>query len=363
MINQERLVRTFLELVYIDSPSGQEARISTELSDRLRALDLEVSVDEIGNVLGRWEGVGQPLLLSAHVDTVSPGIGIKPVVADGIIRSDGTTILGADDKSGVAVILEVLAVLHEGGQRPAVEVALSVGEEVGLLGAKSMDAGWFRARQALALDSGGPLSQITCAAPTSDKFSATIYGRAAHAGSNPEEGINAIWVASQAISQMLLGRIDEETTANIGVIRGGHAVNVVPDRVEIRGEARSHSSSKLDAQIGAMRAALENATTAHKGARLELEIERTYHAYRLAENAPIIQRVARVLDALGEEPPSLRKGGGGSDANILNGRGIEAVPISTGMQAVHTNEECIAIADMARCARFVLLALQRSMDE
>jgi tripeptide aminopeptidase len=356
VIDRERLLDTFLALVRIDSPSGEEAAIRAELVRRLKGSDLEVRVDETGNVLARRAGEGEPLLLSAHLDTV-PGTGVVPTVVDGMVCSDGTTILGADDKSGVAVILEVLSALRDGGPHPALEVALSVGEEVGLLGVKGMDIGWFRARQALVLDMGGLLNEIVHAAPASDKFDAVVFGRAAHAGANPEEGINAIAVAAQGIARMPLGRIDDETTANIGVIRGGEAVNVVPARVSMRGEARSHDLAKLDAQIAAMRAALEGAVAAQQGARLELEIERAYEAYRLPLDAPLLGRVGAALEAMGEGAPTFRASGGGSDANVFNACGIAAVPISTGMQGVHTHQECIAVADMVRCAEFVLHAL------
>jgi tripeptide aminopeptidase len=353
VIDDTRLLQTFLALIQIDSPSGQEATIAAELHDRLRALDVDVHTDPTGNVLGRWDGSGLPLLLSAHMDTVAPGAGIRPVVKDGVVRSDGTTILGSDDKSGIAVILEALTVLREQGRRPSVEIAFTVGEETGLLGAKALDPGWLRSREALVLDSGGPLHAIVYGAPTSDKFAATVHGQAAHAGSNPEDGINAILVAAQGIAQMPLGRIDEETTSNIGLIQGGQAVNVVPDRVEMRGEARSHDVGKLDAQTAAMRQALEQAVARHPGARLELDIRRSYEAYRLARNEPLIQRIARALSAMGEPAPDFRLSGGGSDANILNARGIMAVPVSTGMQAVHTNQEWVAVSDMARCAELV----------
>ena len=357
MIDQERLLNTFVSLVRIDSPSGQEGAIREELVRRLQALDLEVHVDETGNVLGRLAGEGEPLLLSAHMDTV-PGVGIQPVVNDGLVCSDGTTILGADDKSGIAVILEVVETLRANGSRPALEVALSVGEEVGLLGAKGMDMGWFRSRQALVLDMGGPIHEVVQAAPVSDKFDAVVHGRAAHAGAHPEDGINAIAIAAKGIGRMRLGRIDDETTANIGTIQGGEAVNVVPDRVSMRGEARSHSVAKLDAQIAAMRQALQDAVDAHPGARLEMCIERSYQAYRLAKDAPVLRRVTAALQAMGEGAPILKAIGGGSDANVFNARGIVAVPVSTGMSAVHTHQECIAVADMARCAELVLHALQ-----
>jgi tripeptide aminopeptidase len=220
-----------------------------------------------------------------------------------------------------------------------------------------MDAAWFRARQAIVLDAGGPLNRVVYGAPSSDKMDATVHGRAAHAGSHPEDGINAIQVAARAIANMPLGRIDEETTANIGIIHGGDAVNIVPARVAMRGEARSHDVNKLDGQIAAMRKALEDAVTAHPGARLELKVRRTYHSYSLAQDVTLIQRIAGALEIMGEAAPAFCLTGGGSDANILNERGITAVPVSTGMQAVHTNQECILVSDMVRCATLVLHVL------
>lgn len=360
MIDRERLLDTFVSLVRIDSPSGGEAVLRADLERRLGALGVETLVDETGNLLGRLPGQGEPLLLSAHMDTV-PGQDIQPILKEGLVCSDGTTILGADDKSGIAVLLEVLTVLQGGGlgeRRPAVEIALSVGEEVGLWGAKGLDVDWFRARQALVLDMGGPLNVIVNAAPASDKFDAVVHGRAAHAGASPETGVNAIAIAAQGIAAMSLGRIDGETTSNVGLIQGGSAVNVVPDRVSMRGEARSHDPAKLDAQIGAMRAALESAVAAHDGARLDLEIERAYPSFRLDADDPLLRRVAAALEAMGEDALVLQAGGGGSDANILNARGIAAVPVSTGMQGVHTVNECIAVADMVRCVEFVLHMLE-----
>jgi tripeptide aminopeptidase len=358
LIDDTRLLQSFLALVQIDSPSGQEAAIAAELAGRLRALDVDVSIDRAGNVLGRWDGSDTPLLLSAHMDTVAPGIGIRPIVEDGVVRSAGTTILGGDDKSGIAVILEALAVLSEHGNRPALEIAFTVKEETGLVGAQALDPDWLQAREALVLDSGGSLNAIVYGAPASDKLTAIVHGQAAHAGSNPEDGINAILVAAQGIARMPLGRIDEETTSNIGLIEGGQAVNVVPDRVEMRGEARSHDAVKLEAQISAMRGALQEAVAQHPGADLELDIRRSYEAYRLAKDEQLIQRIARALAAMGEPAPDLQLSGGGSDANVLNARGITAVPISTGMQAVHTNQEWISVSSMARCAELVVRVLQ-----
>ena len=244
MINPDRLVNTFLDLVRIDSPSGQEAIIGRELQARLTALGLAAGIDEHGNVIARLDGDGVNwLLLSAHMDTVGQDTGIQPIIRDGVISSDGTTILGGDDKSGVAAILETIAVLQE--QRlshPPLEVVITVGEEVGLLGAKLVDKSILRAKQGIVMDAGGPIGHIVISAPGQDSLQITVHGVAAHAGSEPEKGINAIRVAAEAIAAMPLGRIDFETTCNIGIIEGGTARNIVPDIVKITGEARSRDA-------------------------------------------------------------------------------------------------------------------------
>ena len=357
MIDRDRLVNTFLELVRIDSPSGHEEAIGRDLAARLRALGLTVTQDATGNLIARWDGAGEgsngaPLLLCAHMDTVGADTGIRPVVEDGVIRSDGTTILGADDKSGVAVILEVLQALAEAGAaHPPLEVVITVREEQSLLGAKALDLGQLRARQGIVLDSGGAIGTVIVSAPYQDKLFVTVHGRAAHAGAEPERGINAIRVAAEAIAAMPLGRIDAETTANVGVIRGGVATNIVPDRVELHCEARSRDEAKLVAQMQAMRTALEEAAARHR-ATVDLQQERSYDGFSLPADTPILKRAVAVMEALGLSP-LLVPTGGGSDANILNAGGIATINLSTGMAEVHTVHEHIAIEDMARCAELL----------
>lgn len=357
MIDKNRLVNTFLELVRIDSPSGHEEAIGRDLAARLRALGLAVTQDAKGNLVARRDGTeegrdGAPLLLSAHMDTVGTDVGIQPVVEDGIIRSDGTTILGADDKSGVAVILEVLRGLREERVvHPPLEVVFTVSEEQSLLGAKALDLSQIRARQGIVLDSGGPCGTIIVSAPYQDKLFATVHGRAAHAGSEPERGINAIRIAAEAIAAMPLGRIDEETTANVGVIRGGVATNIVPDKVELHCEARSRQESKLIAQMHAMRRALEEATARYK-ATVDLQQERSYDGFTLSTDTPIVRRAVAAVKALNLKP-LLLPSGGGSDANILNAGDIATINLSTGMAEVHTVNECIAIEDMVQSAELL----------
>ncbi|MGE5140747.1 MAG: M20/M25/M40 family metallo-hydrolase, partial [Rudaea sp.] len=256
MINQDRLVNTFLDLVRIDSPSGSEGEAAQYVAGVLRELGLEPRIDEMGNVTARLEGKGKPLLLSAHMDNVEPGRGITPVIENGDIKSDGKTVLGADDLAGVAAILEGLrSLIEDQAEHIPLELAITTQEEVGLAGAKGLDLEQFKAKEGVVLDSGGAVGKITISAPTHNELDATITGKAAHSGSSPEKGIDAIRIAAEAITHMKLGRIDKETTANIGMIRGGTARNAVPEQVDLTGEARSRNPKKAERQIKAMKQA------------------------------------------------------------------------------------------------------------
>jgi tripeptide aminopeptidase len=358
MIARNRLLETFLRLVRISSPSGAEAAVAQEIAEDLSALGLSAEQDDAGNLLVRLSGdAREPLLLTAHLDTVRPCEQVVPIVCDGRITSDGRTILGADDKAGVAVILEVLRVLLEDAlsHRP-VDVLFTVREETGLEGAKACDPAWLRARMGIGLDSGGPQGTIIAAAPYEDVLDARIHGRAAHAGVNPEDGINAIVVAAEAITAMPLGRIDLETTANIGVIAGGLATNIIADLVTMQGEARSHERTKLASQTAAMVGALQQAAERH-GATAEICVNRDYDGYRFDNDAPVVQLVSAAMRSLGLEP-HLVATGGGSDANILNAAGISTVEISVGMADVHTCQESVVLSEMVSAAQVVLACLR-----
>jgi len=376
LIDRERLLANFLELIQIDSPSDEEGKIAQHVLARLRDLGLEASIDATGNVIARLAGEGESLrtlspyertelgrrvgrefatiLLNAHLDNVMPCVGVVSIVADGVVRSDGRTVLGADDKAGVAVILEVLQAIRE-LPHPPLEVALTVQEETGLRGAKGLDFAQLQAKMGISLDTEGSIGSIVVSAPSHNSISAVVHGKAAHAGTHPEEGINAILVAAEAIAQMPLGRIDFETTANIGVIKGGRATNIVPDRVEVRGEARSRDEGKLRSQTDKMVKALQDAA-GRRGATVDVEVEREYSTFNLGEGDEIVQRVIVAARFIGLEP-ELVASGGGSDANIFNAHGIRMVNVSTGMEKVHTTEEHIAVADMVKCAELVAAIL------
>lgn len=363
MVNSKRMVEEFLELVRIDSVSGKERQAADRLKEKLAGLGLEVFEDgagskvgsDTGNIIGRLPGSGSGpvLMLCAHMDTVEPGRGVKPRIEGGVIRSAGDTVLGADDKAGIVSILEVLRVIREQSvSHGGLEVVFTIWEEGGLFGAINLDYSLLSARVGYVLDSDGPPGTIVTRAPSQDKVGATIKGRSAHAGMNPEDGINAIQVASHAIAQMKLGRIDHETTCNIGMIAGGKATNIVPDSVTLDGETRSLDAGKREAQTAAMCGAIREAA-AKFGAGVDIVTETLYHEFNLSEGSPPVRLAVEAATRLGLTP-KLEKTGGGSDANIFNSRGIEAAVLGIGMKKVHTTEEYIALDDLSGNAVYLL---------
>ncbi len=353
MINQARLISTFTDLVRIDSPSGGEQQAAEFVAARLRALGLEPRVDALFNVLARSDGLGEPLLVNAHTDSVAPCLGIQPRIEGDVIKSDGTTVLGADARAGVAAILEALAVLRERNlpHRP-LEVVITAQEEVGLVGAKGLDFAPLRAKWGVVLDSHGAVGTIVVRSPSHNLIEATITGQAAHAGIEPEKGISAIVVAAEAIAAMKLGRLDAQTTANIGVIKGGTARNIVAAACELIGEARSQSEAKLTRQTNAMRRALERAARRHR-ARVEVRVTRAYSMFRFSRRDEIVRQVSAAIERIGRTP-ALEASGGGSDANIFNAHGIACVPIGIGYQKIHTTEEFIPIVELVKTAQLVV---------
>ncbi|KPJ67189.1 hypothetical protein AMJ44_07320 [candidate division WOR-1 bacterium DG_54_3] len=365
MINRRRLIGTFKKLVRIDSLSLKEGRVVRFLQKELRALRLRfylagrVRDGEVGNLVVEVPGRGMKkprLLLNAHLDTVSPGKNIKPIERGGYITSDGMTVLGADNKAGVAAILEILRVLKEKKMsHPPLRVIFTVAEEIGLKGAKALPEKVLEVDFGITLD-GGEIEEVIYKAPSQYNLTATILGRAAHAGVRPEEGINAIKVASIAIAKMKLGRIDKETTANIGVIKGGKATNIIPDEVELKGEARSHSLVKLKRQVEHMEKILFRASSKYR-ARLKLKVEQIYRSFELKKNERVLKLAISALKKSGIRP-ILRPTGGGSDANIFNLAGIPTIIMGVGADRVHTTSERIAVEDMVKGTGNILNLLE-----
>ena len=360
--NTQRLVDQFIAMAKISSPSRQEGRLAAYLKPELEALGFTVEFDNAGELAGGDTGnliatlAGdpdiEPIVLSCHMDTVTPCIGVTPIIEDGVIRSDGTTILGGDDKAGIAAILEGVRRIRERGVRHGlIQAVFTICEEVGMHGAMGLDYSKIRAKRAFILDADGPIGQILVRGPAKDAIQAVIHGRSAHAGLKPEAGISAIQVAARAIDRMRLLRIDEETTANLGQITGGGATNIVTDRVELTAEARSLSNEKLDAQRAHMKACFEEA--AHQfGATVEVNIERSYFAFSLDADEPVVRHCTTAIRHLGLTP-TLTSTGGGSDCNVFNRHGMKAIDLSIGMTDVHTCKESLRIDDLELTARLV----------
>lgn len=361
-IERDRLVAQFLQFVQIDSPSFDEAPFVRVLTQRLSELGLATINDETGQngagnllaVLPATDSAMVPVLLSMHMDTVEPGRGIKPQVEAGIIKTDGTTVLGADNKAAIAAVLAAARYLK--AARPSygdVELLFTWGEERGLRGSLAFDSSRLRSRIGFSLDGEGPVGTIITRAPYHSSVRATFLGRASHAGLEPENGINALAAAARALSQMPLGRIDAETTANIGRMSGGTARNVVPDLVEIEGEARSLELEKLERQLGSMVEAMESAAR-ETGAKVQVDIQRQYCGFHIGDDELPVHIAAAAAEAIGLTP-SIKSSGGGSDANIFNAKGIQMVVLGIGGNGFHSTREHIAVADLVLLAEFIAM--------
>ncbi|MDY6954639.1 MAG: M20/M25/M40 family metallo-hydrolase [Thermodesulfobacteriota bacterium] len=376
MVNRDRLTRVFQELVQIDSVSKKEGAVAQVLQKTFESLGAEVVIDgagpkvesESGNLIARFQGTNTqvaPLLLNAHMDTVQPGEGIRIVFSDGVFSSDGTTILGADDKSALAVIIETIRVLQERGiPHGPLEVVVTVCEEVGLLGAKNLDYSLLKAEYGYSLDASDP-DGIVIRAPAANHIHFRVLGRDAHAGAAPEKGINAIQLAGRAIAKMPIGRIDKETTANIGLIQGGTATNIVPGLVTLTGEVRSHSPEKLDRETKRIVQCLEEEISAYKKAfpaddglpRCEAEIREDFSVMKTPEDHLVVAMAREAATRLGREMKT-KTSGGGSDANIFFGHGIVTGILGTGMKDLHTVRESIRLDDMVKSVELLLEIIQ-----
>jgi len=346
-----------LDLIAIDSPSGEEAAVSAEIARRFVALGGTPRQDAHGNLIADFDGTGEPLLLSAHMDTVQPGIGIKPILDGDTLRSDGSTILAGDPKAGVTAILEGLTSLKESGAaRRSVQVVITKGEEQGLVGSQHLDYDLVRAREGFVFDGEGPVSKVTIAAPSQYSVEATIVGRAAHAGVEPEKGVPAIRIAAELITALPQGRLDAETTANIGMISGGTARNAVPERCSFRGEFRSRNQQRLEELCGEFERATEETRRRHPDAGIEVQLINLYEGYRVAESDPLLAFAGGVIAAIGLTA-SLVESGGGTDANNFSKHGIKALVVGLGGEHFHTVRETLDVRNLLDAARFCERAL------
>ena len=373
MIRPDRLTETFLDLVRIDSESFHEREVAGWISEKLREMGAEVWFDDAGaaiggdcgNLFARFAPTADtlpPILLSAHMDTVTPGRGIRPRMHSDRITSDGTTILGADDKSGCAIIFEALRVVLENRiPHGVIEVCFSVAEEQGLRGAKEIDIARFQSKRGVVFDSGDARC-IFNTGPAADRMEWIVHGLAAHGGVHPENGISAVRIAAAAITSMPHGRIDAETTCNIGVVEAAGATNIVPPRVRVLGEARSRDPEKLVRLSASMSKCFHDAVantptvevngTTHR-AKLEETVRRDYEALDVAPGAETIALVQRAADRL-DRKLYLASMGGGCDANVFNRRGIECINLGTGMRDPHTLSEWLDLRDFRAAAELLV---------
>ncbi|WP_083197784.1 M20/M25/M40 family metallo-hydrolase [Thermoclostridium stercorarium] len=363
-VNTERLVKTFCELVRTDSTSGNERQMADLIKKKLEEMGYRPEEDNAGETIGGNAGNvivkvpgntdAPPLLFMAHMDTVEPGKGKTPVISGDIIKSDGTTVLGGDDLAGCACILEAINVLNEQKvPHGDVYAVFSIAEETGLCGAKALDVFRVPAKYAFVLDEGGPIGTVAVKAPYHNKIRFIVRGKAAHAGVCPEEGINAVRAAARAVASLpFMGRIDEESTCNIGIIKGGRATNIVPDEVVLDGELRSISEEKLEKYTNEWVKSFRNSVEAEK-ALVEIEVKREYGGYSISEDHPIMGLLKKATAVL-NLPLLPVKTGGGSDTNVLNTKGIPAVNLSVGMTNVHGTNEQISVSDMTRATELIL---------
>lgn len=362
----DRLLKTFLEMVQIDSPSGNEGLMRDYLMDRFLKMGLTPAVDNTGNLIvevpkHRTCQHDETLLLSGHMDVVPPCFGVKPVLKqfedDVLIQSDGTTVLGADDKSGLAPIVEAVAYTLENDLPcPAMRLVFTTEEETSMNGAKGLSDEVLDAQFAITLDHTGPQGTIINQAPTYVKYQITCFGKSAHAAMNPDQGVNAIAFAGQVIQQLKTGRLDLETTSNIGLIQGGKAVNVVPDKVVIEGEIRSHSPDKIRKELASLQAELSGVAATVDNVDYLLEHHVVFESYHIAESHRGCQQLLSAMKQI-EMSPMFVTTNGGSDNNIFVKRGLPGVVLSASYIDPHALTERVHLSEMSRSTQLLVSIL------
>ncbi|HUU05352.1 MAG TPA: M20/M25/M40 family metallo-hydrolase [Patescibacteria group bacterium] len=354
----ERMIKQFMDMVKIDSESGNEARFIDYLLKEFKKLGASARKDAYGNLVAKLPAKNsksqEPVLLSCHADTVKPGQGIQPKLVKGVIRSAGDTILGADDKAGIAEMLEALRVAKV---RPPLEVAISRQEEVGLHGVKNLDYRLLHARRGFLLDN-DTLDTIVIGGPSYFAIDVEVKGRSAHAGMEPEKGINAIAAAAKAIAALQLGRLDHETTANVGVIQGGIIRNGVPANASFLAECRSLKHKKAQALAKEMERIIKREVT-RAGAKAVIKIDNLCKAVEIAPDAWTVVTAQKALKTVGIKAKTTFITGF-TDASIYNNHGIEMAVVGIGARNEHSTEEHIHVADMEKALAMLIEILRLS---
>ncbi len=366
------LLELFLELCAIPSPPGDERAVADVVGRYLSELGVEWDEDDAGARVGSnagnlfcrlpgGEDGGTPLFLCAHLDTVPPSGPLRPVVEDGVVRNAGGTILGADNKSAVAVMLEAArTIVAENRPHAGLELVFTPKEEVGLLGATAFDHERLEAHVGYVFDQAAPIGEIILGAPSASRIEARFHGRAAHAGMYPEEGRSAILAASRAIADLRLGRIDEETSANVGTITGGTARNIVPEWCSFEAEARSRDDGKLATLTQEMLDSIAYAASV-SDCTVETEVHAQYWGYRFRADDLPVRLATDALRRSGYEPTTAWSGGG-ADANVFNTRGLACVNLANGMAEIHTADEHIHVADLEGMVGVALALVDAARD-
>ncbi|WP_066295852.1 M20/M25/M40 family metallo-hydrolase [Bacillus sp. FJAT-29937] len=368
-VNAERLQELFLELAKINAPSTKEQLVANYLVKALPELGFTVEFDEahknfdgeVGNLVAWHEGTDPsipPLFFSTHMDTVLPTEGLKPVIKDGVIHSDGTTILGADDRAALAAYLEAMRAIIEGGiPHGPIEFILTVNEQPGLVGARYMDYSKAKSKTGYIFDSSGDVGQIILKGPYSSRIWMEVEGNAAHIALNAEEGNSAFLIAAEGLTNMKLGTIDEETLANIGIIKGGELTSIIPGSVTVAGEVRSFSKEKLDQQLRSMAEAMKQAAE-KKGGKVNVKIEKKYSGFDIPENDILVKNAERAARNI-HVKPYLTETLGGADTNVLNENGLTCLTLGLGFQNIHSFRECISIENLVNTGRLTAALIEQ----
>ena len=370
-VNRDRIIEEFIRLTSFDAPSYQEKKIAEYIKKKLESLGLTVEEDDArdkllaedasrvqtaSNLYGYLKGTGDPILFSSHLDTVNPGIGKKAVLTDdGRITSDGKTVLGADDISGLVSILEALTVIKEKNlPHPDLEILFTVAEEPYCSGSRFVDYGKLQAKEGYVLDLTGPVGTAATAAPSIISLKIGIRGRAAHAGFNPEKGINALSIAADALSHIRTGRVYEDLTVNFGTINGGSGRNIVPEEVVIEGEIRCLEHEKALCEADLIKEIFEKAAKKY-GGLVEFGLTEHIRSYRVSKRKNVVKRFLAAADGISTLPkPETIITYGGSDANSLNEHDIETVVLACAMENSHGTDEYTTVAELERSAQLVL---------
>lgn len=368
MINRKRLLNTLIDLLNINSPAKNERKAADYLIRYFKRIGYSVYEDNAGNKIGgntgnlylRIDGEKkeQSIAFLAHMDTVSPTDGLEPIVSDEKIKSNGKTVLGGDDYAGVAVLCELAAYIKQSKIKHCpIEIIFTIAEEIGLFGIKNINYNIIKSKYAVVLDAGGSVGNIITRAPSLARFEVSINGTPAHAGSKPEKGVNAIAIAADAINNIKQGRIDHETTLNIGKITGGEATNIVPEKVFVEGETRSFNNKKIKTQICKARGKFINASKKF-GGKIEFNHTMSFKSFHIPENNFILQQTVNAAKKI-KMRYNITSTGGGSDANILNSQGISSIVLGVGYYEEHTKKEYILLKDLYKSFDWMLELVRR----